>query len=170
MKYSVEEINNLTDQECYDTFQNCCTASSWVAAMVYARPFANVEDLKSKSDGIWSQVDYEGWIEACEGHPKIGDVDSLAKKYASTKQWAGNEQQGMDSADMEVIEALAKGNEDYEHKFGYIFIVCATGKSASEMLEILNSRLPNEPKSELDIARGEQNKITRIRLDKLIEQ
>jgi 2-oxo-4-hydroxy-4-carboxy-5-ureidoimidazoline decarboxylase len=108
-------------------------------------------------------------LEAFEQHPKIGDINSLKKQYANTVAWASNEQAGVDAASDEVLQALAKGNDDYERKFGYIFIVCATGKSAGEMLELLQSRLTNDPESEIKIGAEEQNKITKLRLEKLFE-
>ena len=165
---TLQELNNLSATDCHKAFLTCCTASSWVAGMVRNRPYRSAEELLKISDRLWAAVDMEGWLEACEGHPKIGDVDSLAKKYGDTRKMAGHEQSGMDNASMEVIRRLAKGNADYERKFGYIFIVCATGKSASEMLGILENRLKNDPEKELEIARAEQNKITRLRLEKLM--
>jgi 2-oxo-4-hydroxy-4-carboxy-5-ureidoimidazoline decarboxylase len=108
-------------------------------------------------------------LEAFEHHPKIGDINSLKEKYPNTKEWASDEQAGINVASEEVLHAVAKGNEDYEKKFGYIFIVCATGKSAGEMRQILESRLMNNPDEEIQIAAEEQNKITKLRLEKLFE-
>lgn len=90
------------------------------------------------------------------------------KRFASTAQWASGEQSGVNAAKSETIQALAEGNHLYEEKFGYIFIVCATGKSAAEMLAILQTRLNNEPADEIKIAAAEQNKITKLRLQKLL--
>jgi 2-oxo-4-hydroxy-4-carboxy-5-ureidoimidazoline decarboxylase len=120
------------------------------------------------SDRIWEECDVDDYLEAFQGHPRIGDVESLAKKYANTKTWAGGEQKGVEGAASEVLERLAQGNADYEEKFGHIFIVCATGKSAAEMLALLEARMPNDPKTEVMVAAEEQNKITRIRLKKLL--
>lgn len=126
-----------------------------------------MEELKEISDILWEQTTESDWMEAFSHHPKIGDVKSLEKKFASTAAWASGEQASVNEASQEVIQKLAKGNEDYEKKFGFIFIVCATGKSAPEMLELLEIRLPHEREKELRIAANEQNKITHIRLDKL---
>ena len=93
-------------------------------------------------------------------------MKSLEKKFA-TKEWASAEQSGVGGASVDVLNELAAGNSEYEKKFGYIFIVCATGKSAQEMLELLKKRLPNSPEAELKIAAREQNKITHLRIDKL---
>lgn len=165
---TIQELNNLSTTEAFDAFEKCCASTTWVNKMVAARPFNSPEELYNKSEDFWWQSDKKDWLEACEGHPKIGDVSSLKKKYAETKAWAGNEQSGMNTASDAIIENLAKGNSDYENKFGYIFIVCATGKSAAEMSEILEKRLPNDEVTELKIAMGEQNKITKIRLEKLL--
>lgn len=106
-------------------------------------------------------------MEAFLGHPKIGDVDSLAQKFRATKKWAGNEQELVQDASLELISKLAQGNTDYENKFGFIFIVFATGKTAQQMLDLLCARLPNPPDRELEIAAAEQHKITRLRIQKL---
>lgn len=165
---NLQELNNLEPEEAYDAFEKCCTSSTWIINMVNERPFDSKESLFTFSDNIWAKCNENDWLEACDGHPKIGDVSSLKEKYATTKQWAGNEQSGMDTASDDIINKLAKGNTDYETKFGYIFIVCATGKSAKEMHDLLEIRLNNEPEQELKIAMGEQNKITHLRLEKLL--
>jgi 2-oxo-4-hydroxy-4-carboxy-5-ureidoimidazoline decarboxylase len=116
----------------------------------------------------WYECTEADWLEAFTHHPKIGDIDSLKKKFASTATWAAGEQSGAAAASQKVLEDLAKGNDDYEKKFGFIFIVCATGKTAEEMLQLLQDRLPNKKEDELKIAMDEQNKITKLRLEKLI--
>ena len=136
--------------------------------MVIGRPFESLPELLEISDRVWEECDLDDYLEAFQGHPRIGDVESLAKKYANTKGWAGGEQKGVEGADRAVLERLAKGNADYEEKFGHLFIVCATGKSAAEMLALLEARMPNDPKAEVLIAAAEQNKITRLRLKKLL--
>jgi 2-oxo-4-hydroxy-4-carboxy-5-ureidoimidazoline decarboxylase len=136
--------------------------------MVSARPYESHLQLKEVADRSWMLCKREDALEAFSHHPKIGDVESLAKKFASTSQWAGNEQSGVNSASRMVLEDLASGNDAYERKFGYIFIVCATGKTADEMLAILQSRLPNDPDDELSVAMAEQHKITHLRIEKLL--
>lgn len=165
---NIEELNHLSTQEAFEALFKCCGSTFWAESMVGARPFANVEDLRNKADRLWLQAKEKDALEAFTHHPKIGDLKSLQEKFATTGKWAGGEQAGVNNADMQVLEALAQGNADYEAKFGYIFIVCATGKSAEEMLHILQSRLPNDPVSELRIAMQEQHKITHIRLEKLL--
>ncbi len=117
----------------------------------------------------WDACLEPDYLEAFSHHPKIGDIDSLKKKFASTATWASGEQAGVNAADQATLEQLAEGNNLYEEKFGFIFIVCATGKSAAEMLDLLKQRLPNNREDELKIAAAEQHKITLIRLEKLLQ-
>jgi 2-oxo-4-hydroxy-4-carboxy-5-ureidoimidazoline decarboxylase len=133
-------------------------------------PIEDLVELLDDAEEQWYKCSPEDWKEAFSHHPKIGDIDSLKKKFASTANWAIGEQGRASTASEETIKSLAKGNKEYEDKFGYIFIVCATGKSADEMLTILESRLPNDPEKEIEIAADEQNKITRLRLEKLLDE
>ena len=158
------------DKSARKLLTNCCGSSKWVKGMLKARPFKSLDQAKRVSNQVWAKCKEKDFLEAFTHHPKIGDLKSLEKKFQSTKKWAGNEQAGVNKASSKTIKALAKGNADYEKKFGFIFIVCATGKSAQEMLDILNSRIGNSYKKELRIAAGEQAKITEIRLNKLFEE
>ena len=165
---TLDALNRLSEADAAAAFTQCCAAQRWVERMVIDRPFESLAEMLEISDRIWEECDVDDYLEAFEGHPRIGDVESLAKKYANTKGWAGGEQKGVEGADRAVLERLAKGNTDYEEKFGHIFIVCATGKSAAEMLALLEARMPNDPKTEVMVAAEEQIKITRIRLKKLL--
>jgi len=165
---NLSDINNGSISDLWAAFEKCCGAHHWVEQMVITRPFVSREQLFEKAEQIWEQCSDEDWLEAFEHHPKIGDVSSLKKKFANTEKWAGQEQAGVNVASDEIIRKLAEGNREYEQKFGYIFIVCATGKSAAEMLALLEARLHNAPGKELRIAMREQMKITRIRLEKLL--
>lgn len=135
--------------------------------MLARRPFANEEAVGHAASEIEASLQRADWLEAFTAHPRIGDLDSLKKKFAATATWAEGEQAGVAGAADEVLLALAEGNRLYEQRFGHIFIVCATGKSAVEMLTLLRARLPNSPEDELGIAAAEQAKITRLRLEKL---
>ncbi len=166
---TLADFNDLSKEEKTAALIKCCSSVSWAQQLADHSPFRNKDLLVKTSDAIWlNDCHIRDWLEAFQGHPKIGDVNSLKEKYANTKAWAGNEQSGMNEANDKVIELLAKGNDDYEKKFGYIFIVCASGKSAQEMLDILNERLPNDAFTELKIAIGEQAKITNLRIEKLL--
>ena len=135
--------------------------------MLKSCPFYDLESLIRSANSHWQEIQGADVLQAFEAHPKIGDVSSLREKYSNTKDIAGNEQSGANEADEQTLQMLASGNTAYENKFGYIFIVCATGKSAAEMLDILNTRLPNSAPQELPIAAEEQRKITQLRLEKL---
>ena len=132
------------------------------------RPFLSRRDLLDKADLSWSKCTKTDALEAFTDHPKIGDLSGLEKKYASTAHWAQNEQKGVEEAAKGTLERLALGNKKYEDKFGYIFIVCASRKTAREMLELLENRLENNANDEMEIAMAEQHKITKLRLEKLL--
>lgn len=165
---TLEELNNLNQEELKTALNKCCGSSTWTRKMCLLFPVVNKAYLFQKSDEIWYNCEEKDFIEAFTHHPKIGDTKSLKEKFANTSQWASGEQSGVNYANDEIITALEKGNIDYENKFGYIFIVCATGKSAEEMLILLLDRLPNDSNTEIQIAMEEQNKITKIRLKKLL--
>ncbi len=165
---TITEINNLSEQRFFEEMQKCCGSTSWVNEMLAKRPFKSLEDLLGLAEEAWQNTYEKDWLEAFDHHPKIGDIKSLEQKFASTKTLAGGEQASVQSATSKTLEELAKGNTDYENKFGFIFIVCATGKTAEEMLGILKARYPNDRNTELTIASEEQEKITILRLKKLI--
>ncbi len=165
---TLEALNKLDGLALREELHKCCGSRLWVSKMMAIFPVANVGRLLAAASWIWRSCGKADWVEAFEHHPKIGDLDSLSKKFAATGAWAAAEQSGALDASMRVLEALADGNRAYEKKFGYIFIVCATGKSAEEMLDLLRARLGNKSEKELLIAMGEQEKITRLRLEKLL--
>jgi 2-oxo-4-hydroxy-4-carboxy-5-ureidoimidazoline decarboxylase len=165
----LDSFNKMEKEEVTSMLSKCCGSSKWVSEMMKFFPFHSQNDLLQKAEEAWhTQCNEKDWLEAFTHHPKIGDIKSLEEKFASTKAWAGSEQAGVQKASKPIIEALAKGNEEYEKKFSFIFIVCATGKSSEEMLELLKERLTNNYKKELRIAMEEQNKITKLRLQKLL--
>lgn len=146
----------------------CCGAARWARAMVARRPFGSDDALFRAADQAWEGMEREDVLEALAHHPRIGaDLGELRKKYGTTADWAASEQSGAVAAGEETLRALRDGNVRYEARFGHVFVVCATGKSAAEMLALLEARLQNEPDGELRIAAAEQAKITRIRLEKL---
>jgi 2-oxo-4-hydroxy-4-carboxy-5-ureidoimidazoline decarboxylase len=164
---NLEQINSWTKPEAQAAFLRCCGASRWAERMAACRPFACEQDLFDAAERIWQELDRNDWLQAFAAHPKIGDQDAVRLKIANSGGWSAAEQAGMTGAADTVLLALAQGNRAYETKFGYIFIVCATGKSAREMLALVQQRLKNDPEKELLIAAGEQSKITRLRLQKL---
>lgn len=165
---TISELNNLTEAARSAELGKCCGAVNWINKMLSEFPVLDEEELLNVSDEKWAECTEDDWLEAFSHHPKIGDVSSLKEKFANTAVWASGEQAGVAAADDDTILALSKGNEEYEKKFGFIFIVCATGKSAAEMLEILNYRMQHNPEHELHVAAAEQAKITKLRLQKLL--
>ena len=167
---TLSQLNSLSEQKLFMLLEQCCVSKTWVNSIIESRPFSSENELIKKAASIWyNDCTIEDFEEAFTGHPKIGNVDSLKEKFSHTAEWAENEQSKMAEANVETIEALAEANKFYEDRFGYIFIVSASGKSADEMLAIINSRLKNQRDDEIYVAMNEQHKITVIRLVKLIE-
>ena len=168
---TIEQLNALSEDDARAEFARCCGAQKWAAHLAEMRPYADAESVHQESEIAFDEMGRDDWLAAFSHHPRIGDVDALRAKFstlAATKEWAGGEQAGTRAASEETLRALSAKNAEYEDKFEYVFIVCATGKSAGEMLEILGARLPNAPDAELELAAAEQRKITRLRLEKLL--
>lgn len=165
---TLDELNRLPPAQLRESLTQCCGAAAWIEKMMYSFPVDDETALLNTASLHWHSCSEQDWKEAFTHHPRIGDLASLQKKFASTAQWAAGEQAGAVNASMEVLQSLAEGNRLYEEKFGYIFIVCATGKPAAEMLQLLNERLQNNAQEEIKTAMEEQLKITIIRLKKLL--
>ncbi len=160
---TIKAFNKLSKADKTKQLLSCCGSSTWVDLMLKQFPVAGEKDLVDAATDIWyNQCTSLDWLESFTHHPKIGDVKSLTKKFA------GKEQASVAAATKKIIAALASANKEYEAKFGFIFIVCATGKPATEMLRLLEDRLSNTIGEELHIAMGEQMKITILRFQKLI--
>ena len=142
----------------------CCGSSAWVERMLRRRPFGSEERLATAAREAWADLTHTDWLEAFSHHPKIGDRASLAKRFAATAHLSAREQRGVEDATAQVLDDLAAGNRAYEDTFGYIFIVCASGKSAAEMLALLQQRLHNDAATEIRVAAEEQLRITELRL------
>jgi 2-oxo-4-hydroxy-4-carboxy-5-ureidoimidazoline decarboxylase len=173
MQNALERLNALPATEAYAELLACCGASAWAREMVARRPFADSAELLAAADEIWRSLGRGAWLEAFASHPQIGEkqsekkIESEAGRRLSSR-WSAEEQSGTQRDSTDVVTNLAEGNRAYRQRFGYIFIVCATGKTASEMLAILERRLQNEPSAELAIAAEEQRRIMQLRLEKLI--
>lgn len=162
---TLSTFNTLDKETAARHLFDCCGSTKWVSAMMAHFPFASEKELVNQSAKAWyDECSATDWRESFTHHPKIGDVKSLTEKFA------GKEQAGVAVATAATINALAQANADYENKYGFIFIVCATGKSADEMLRLLLDRLKNSAEEELHIAMGEQQKITIIRFKKLLTE
>ena len=165
---TLDQFNQLPDDEARTALERCCRARVWVERVCAGRPFRNRAGLFAAAERAADKLRRPDWLEAFAQHPRIGDREALRTKFAASAAWAGEEQQGAAAAPAATLDLLAEGNRAYEEKFGYIFIVCATGKSADEMLDLLRGRLENDPDTELVNAAREQRAITRLRLEKLL--
>jgi OHCU decarboxylase len=169
LKEDLERLNTLSPEEAESELLKCCGSTLWARRMGGERPFHDLQELLTKADAIWWSLDAEDWLEAFSRHPKIGEKESVRAQSKDAHQWSEQEQAGTNSADEETRLALAEANREYERKFGHIYIICATGKTADEMLSILRERLQNDRDNELRVAAEEQRKITHLRLKKLLE-
>jgi OHCU decarboxylase len=167
--HGLEWLNALTSDEARNELLKCCGATRWATTLEQRRPFARFHELLAEANEVWWNLDQSDWLEAFQSHPKIGEKKAAAPVAAQSQQWSAQEQQNVQQASADAIENLARLNRTYEEKFGFIFIVCATGKSTDEILTLLEHRLPNDRATELPIAAAEQAKITELRLRKLIE-
>ena len=163
---SLEELNEATKTDALAALLACCGSTRWARDMVDKRPFQDLHELYVTAEHVWWLLDEVDWLEAFRAHPKIGE--KRAPDTSIADRWASEEQSSAGRAQSETLDALRKTNQDYERRFGYIFIVCATGKRADEMLALLNERMTNDPDAEIRIAAEEQARITELRLKKLL--
>jgi OHCU decarboxylase len=166
----LRHLNELSQAEVERELLKCCGSSEWASRLAARRPFEGLDQLVEAADETWWNLPGEDWLEAFGSHPKIGEKNAAQPVPKDAQSWSEEEQSGVRHASRETISELTEANRAYEAKFGYIFIVCATGKSMEEMLALLRERLPHEPFAELRIAAGEQSKITRLRLKKLLKE
>ena len=157
--------NNADDATAFDAMIACCGAKRWAAAMVALRPIGSVFALSEAADRVWSTMNESDWMEAFACHPRIGERKA-AHATAKSVAWSKQEQSSAASASENVLAEIAEGNAQYEERYGFTYIVCATGKSAEEMLAILKRRLASNRASELREAAEQQRQITQIRLGK----
>ena len=163
---TLAEFNTLPASQAEALLVDCCGSSRWAEGVASRRPYETADALHKAADSVWWKLDRACWLEAFSHHPQIGEQAEAGSERA--RELASGEQAGARIATGDVKERLARANRAYLEKFGYIYIVCATGKSAEAMLAILNQRLQNDPPSEISIAAEQQRLITRIRLDKLL--
>jgi 2-oxo-4-hydroxy-4-carboxy-5-ureidoimidazoline decarboxylase len=161
-------LNGLAPDAASAALRRCCGAERWVASMSGRRPFASTEELLGAADQEWQKLGREDYLEAFAQHPQIGeDLQALRQRFGATLGLASQEQAGVAAADDAKLLALREGNREYLSRFGFIFIVCASGKSAEQMLAALRARLTHDSEAELRVAAAEQAKITRLRLQGL---
>ena len=160
---TLSQLNSMSAETVREALLSCCGSEAWVADMIARRPFIDDASLHAQADEVWWQLAERDWLEAFSKHPKIGERRDSAK-------WSAVEQSGMAQTSADAVESMYRRNIEYMDKFGWIFIVCATGKSAAEMIAILEERLGNDPAAEVSVAAGEQAKITHLRLTKLLAE
>jgi OHCU decarboxylase len=168
MSGKLEQLNRAAKETAEADFINCCGSRKWARLMTEARPFADIGELLKQAEEIWLNLESEDWLEAFAAHPKIGAKKAVSQQSAQSADWSNQEQAGTQNAADSLRDELDEANRLYEEKFGFIFIVCATGKTAEEMLDLCRRRLNNDAASEIRIAADEQRKITEIRLKKLL--
>lgn len=165
-QFALRYLNALSPDDAAATLFACCGSTTWSKQMATQAPFVSVEQLQDKAERTWSQLAEEDWLEAFRAHPRIGE-----RKVAGTgasSAWSRQEQAKVGEADAAVLEALAAVNRRYEEKFGHVFLICATGKSAEEMLRAAEVRVENDAATEIKNAAEEQRKIMLLRLERLI--
>lgn len=161
-------VNALPESEARAALLTCCGSTRWAERMTAQRPFTSAAQMHADGDRLWFALEPTDWLEAFAHHPRIGERDLAAPKFAATAEQSTREQSGMNAATEEQRRAFIEGNAEYEKKFGHVFLICATGKSAAEMLEQLRVRLNNDARTELANAAREQSLITRLRLERML--
>jgi len=158
------ELDAAPPEAAREMLSRACGSTRWVDRMMARRPFGRDAKMLTAARVEWFALSEADWLEAFSHHPRIGDRAALEARFPQTHDLSAKEQSGIGIAGADVLTALAQANTDYFNRFGFIFIVCATGKSAEEMLALLLSRLQNDRPTELRIAVEEQAKITALRL------
>jgi len=167
MDRNLARLNQIPREDALVALSRCCGSHAWVDQMIDGRPFSSVEALHALARDAWWSLGEDDWLEAFASHPQIGDRDVVSNQRVAGA-WERREQAGAADSDPELAQRLAVLNERYRARFGFIFIICATGKSAAEMLANLESRLHHDRGIELRVAAEEQRLITEIRLNKLL--
>lgn len=169
MNSILERWNALDVSTAESEILPCCGSRAWAQELAALRPFAEPQDLLRTSDDVWSNLDIADWDEAFASHPRIGERKAPASATAQSAQWSTQEQSAAELSDAQIQEQLKRANAAYEARFGRIYIVCAAGKSAEEMLTILERRLENEDAADLREAVEQQRQITQLRLRKWLQ-
>jgi OHCU decarboxylase len=169
MNVSVGELDRMPATRAAELLSSCCGSSRWVERMVARRPFGSSGAMRTAADEIWRALEPRDWREAFSRHPRIGERAGAIPQGERGSTWSAREQAGMDAAAGDVRQELARANREYEERFGYVYIVFASGKTADEMLALCRARLGNDPETELPVAAEEQRKIMQLRLSRLTE-
>jgi 2-oxo-4-hydroxy-4-carboxy-5-ureidoimidazoline decarboxylase len=157
-------IDDEAPEDAREILRESCGSELWVQRMMARRPFGTRDALLAAAREEWFALSETEWQQAFGDHPRIGDRAALRDRFGAAPDLPGKEQAGVKGASEEILDALARGNREYLDRFGYIFIVCATGLSAEEMLDRLHARLGNDPWTEIRVAAEEHARITELRL------
>jgi len=164
----LEHVNRLPADQTRKMLLDCCGSIAWADQMISRRPFAEDSDLFESAERIWAQLDSKEWLRAIRHHPAIGSNRGNSKQSGTARKWSAGEQSAAQNSSSETLAVLDAANQAYKATFGYVFLICATGKSTDEILHSLRERLANDPKTELRVAAEEMRKIIRLRLEKLL--
>lgn len=167
MAGGLDKLNQATPDDTVAAFLKACGSTRWAKDMAAGRPYTNPPALLRAADAAMDRLTTPDWLEAFAHHPRIGEKNLSQPMYATTKELSNKEQSGMATATKQVREAFADANEEYERRFGRVFLICAMGKTADQMLAALRERLKNDDTTEMTNAIREQRLITRLRLEKL---
>jgi OHCU decarboxylase len=165
----VEKLNHLPAEEARAVLLDCCGSTRWAERVAANRPYWDVGQCLIIGERIWKELEQSDWLEAFRAHPKIGERKAEAAVSRKAQSWSEGEQSRAAAAAGETLAALAEANREYEAKFGFIFIVCASGKTAGEMLALLQDRMGNDAETELRVAMQEQWLITQLRIKKFLK-
>jgi 2-oxo-4-hydroxy-4-carboxy-5-ureidoimidazoline decarboxylase len=166
MTAALQSFNGMTTADAVRQLMTLCGSTRWANAVAAARPLTSADDLRRAMARAFDQLSDQDWLEAFRHHPRIGDVTKLRERFGATAHLSESEQRGIAGANESTLQALHQRNQDYEARFGHVFLICATGKSATEMLAALEARIDNAAAAELAIAAAEQRKITDIRFNR----
>ncbi|GDY28047.1 2-oxo-4-hydroxy-4-carboxy-5-ureidoimidazoline decarboxylase [Agarivorans sp. Toyoura001] len=167
VQQTLSELNNLPLSQFVSQMASICTSKTWQQQLASLRPFQSPEHCYQMAIQAFSQLTEQDWLEAFAGHPMIGDLSSLHKKYSQGKDLSQAEQAQVADAQQTTLHALLKLNQDYLRRYGFIFIVCASGKSADQMLHLLQQRYGQSRQQELITAAKQQQQISLLRMENL---
>jgi OHCU decarboxylase len=159
---TLDRFNELPEDKAVAELLAVCHSRRWAEAVAAGRPYPDVAALRRAADEVWTGLSPDDWLEALEAHPRIGESGG------ASADWSRQEQAGVGGAGDDLRERLARGNADYEARFGHVFLISAAGRSADEILAALDERLGNDPETELAVAAGEHRRITRLRIERLL--
>ena len=165
---TLDELNRLPNVDAVRELLACCGSSAWARDVAAARPYRDFDSLLAHADRVWARLAPEDWLEAFARHPRIGERAAPVAS-GTEKRWSEGEQSRARESGSGALAELASVNAEYEERFGHVFLICATGKTAIEILANARSRLHNDPNDEMRVAAEEQRRITHLRLRKLLD-